>query len=223
MGCWPVLRVLQWAAIRVSDGVSEEFGQSLGEEAIPPALRRRMGRLERLAVRCALGVLATTTTDELIFCSRYGNIETMTALLRGIAEGQMMSPMAFSGSVHNATPGLIGQIRRERMAHTAVAAGPNTLAAGIAEACARLASDEYGSVAVMFADLPLPDHFHEFEDEVLPGLALTMRMEFPSAGADSEIVTIEPGRRGAFAVLERLKQGVTDFTIGEAPWPKRAI
>jgi beta-ketoacyl synthase-like protein len=222
LGRWPVLRALQWAAIRVSDGVSEEFGQSSGEAAIPPALRRRMGRLERLAARCALGVLETAKPDELIFCSRYGNIETMSALLQGMAEGQMMSPMAFSGSVHNATPGLIGQIRHERLAHTAVAAGLNTLIAGVAEACARLAQDECSNVVVIFADLPLPDHFHEFEDEALPGLALAMRMELTSAGADNEIVVIEPGRRGALAVLERLKQGATDFTIGEAPWPKHA-
>jgi hypothetical protein len=199
--------VRQWAAVRVSaaDGAQEDFGQTLPEDAIPPAIRRRMGRLERLAVRCTMGVLQDETTDELIFCSRYGNVEALSVLLRGIAENQLTSPMMFSGSVHNAAPGLVGQIRKERLSHTAIAAGRHTLAAALIESCAHLETEGCASVTVTLTDLPLPDHFQAFEDEVLPGLALAMRLE-PASDADP-MIGIEPGRGGALALLERLKEG----------------
>ena len=218
MGLVSGVRVRQWAAVRVSaaDGAQEEFGQTKGEEAIPPALRRRMGRLERLAVRCTLSVLADASTDELIFCSRYGNVESLSTLLRGIAEGELTSPMGFSGSVHNAAPGLVGQIRQERLSHTAVAAGRQTLAAALVEAYARLQSEECESVTVILADLPLPDHFHEFEDELLPGLALAMRIEL--GGEGDAAVELAPGRAGALALLERLKSGINGISVGGASW-----
>jgi hypothetical protein len=201
------LGVRQWAAVRVPSigGAHEEFGLTVGEDAIPSGLRRRMGRLERLAVRCTLGVLSDAPVDELIFCSRYGNVEALSGLLRAIAEGELTSPMGFSGSVHNAAPGLVGQVRKERLSHTAIAAGRNTLSAAFLEAYARISIDGCGSVVVTFADLPLPDHFHAFEDEVLAGLVLAMRLE-PVSGDDAgPSVSIEPGRRGALALLDRLR------------------
>jgi len=212
------VRIRQWAAVRVSatDGAQEEFGQTKGEEAIPSALRRRMGRLERLAVRCTLSVLAEASTDELIFCSRYGNVESLSTLLRGIAEGQLTSPMGFSGSVHNAAPGLVGQIRQERLSHTAVAAGRHTLAAALVEAYARLLSEECESVTVTLADVPLPDHFHEFEDELLPGLALAMRLELGCE--DDDAVELSPGRAGALALLEQLKNGSNGISVRGTSW-----
>lgn len=207
--------VRHWAAVRISasDGPPEEFGRTAGEDAIPAAMRRRMGRLDRLAIRCTMGALAGASADELIFCSRYGNVEVLSGLLRAIAEGQLTSPMAFSGSVHNAVPGLIGQIRRERLSHTAIAAGRDTLAAGLIEAYARLASDGCDCIAVTFADLPLPEHFRPFEDEILPGLALTMLVGLSSGRDGATAVRIEPGRRGALALLESLREGPVDLAM----------
>src|SRR3984957_23631 len=118
---WPPGRSVGWDIHRQGRDFAVCRGGAADETAIPAGLRRRMGKLERLAVRCALGVLGTESTDELIFCSRYGNLETLLSLLRGIACDQLVSPMAFSGSVHNATPGYIGQIRGERIRHTALA------------------------------------------------------------------------------------------------------
>ena len=210
------VRVRQWAAVCVSaaDGTQEDFGQTMREDAIPSAIRRRIGRLERLAVRCTMGVLQDETTDELIFCSRYGNVEALSALLRGIAENQLTSPMMFSGSVHNAAPGLVGQIRKERLSHTAIAAGRHTLAAALVESSAHFETNDCASVTVTLADLPLPDHFHAFEDEVLPGLALAMRLEPASESDMRSAIMIEPGRRGALSLLESLKEGPVSLAVG---------
>lgn len=217
MGQFCGLRVANWAAILVSDidGSQESFGRAANEEAVPSAVRRRMGRLERLAVRCATGVLDATPTGELIFCSRYGNMETLSSLLRGIAEGQLMSPMAFSGSVHNAVPGLVGQIRKERIGHTALAAGPNTFAAGLIEAYASINSEDCADVTLIYADMMLPEFFNEFEEEDAPSVAMAVRL---TAAVDDDRVrpiAVRPGRRGVLEVLEGLKNGAIHLGLGE--------
>jgi hypothetical protein len=216
MGQFCELRVVNWAAILVSDidGSQQSFGHAAEEDAIPSAVRRRMGRLERLAVRCAFGVLDDRPTGEMVFCSRYGNVETLASLLRGITNGQLMSPMAFSCSVHNATPGFVGQIRKERIGHTALAAGPNTFTAGLIESYARLVADDCQDVTLIFADVALPEPYDEFEEEDAPGLAMAVRLE-RAEDATASPLAIGPGRRGALDVLDGLRNGTVRLGLGE--------
>jgi hypothetical protein len=216
----PMLRVGRWAALCVHDrGESQEtFGEPVGDDTIPAALRRRMGRLERLAVRCTLGVLGGEPTAGLIFCSRYGNVETLTSMLRTIAEGQATSPMAFSGSVHNAAPGLVGQIRKERLSHTAVSAGSATFLAGLVEAFAKLVSDDCCDVTLTFADLALPDAYDGLEEEIRSGLVLAMRLSLGQDGEASPAFSVREGRRGVFEVLEKVRNGPVQLSLEETPW-----
>lgn len=211
------LNVCSWAAILVSgvDGNQDSFGRALNEDALPPSVRRRMGRLEKLGARCTLGVLDETPTGELIFCSRYGNLETLSSLLGGIAEEQLMSPMQFAGSVHNAAPGLVGQIRKERLSHTAIAAGPDTLRAGLLEGALRLMSGQESDVTLMFADMALPGFYLEFGDEDVPGVAMALRLQLAETDDDAEANLIGPGRRGALELMEALRKGPVRLTVGE--------
>jgi hypothetical protein len=213
------LRVGRWAAIIVDadSAVGRNFGGAAPDEAIPAVIRRRMGRLERLAVRCTLGVLDKLgDTNELIFCSRHGNVETLTSLLRSILAREPMSPMAFSGSVHNAAPGLVGQIRKERISHTAIAAGRQTFAAGLIEAYARLATEECGDVTLTFADLQLPEPFHVFEGENEPGLAIALRLTLGSDETGG--IAVARGRAGVLELLNRLCDGTSLITMDPDRW-----
>jgi hypothetical protein len=216
------LRVGRWAAVVNGDfGAERSLGDAAPEDAIPAALRRRMGRLERLAVRCTLGVLDKSgDTDELIFCSRHGNVETLASLLRSIAAREPMSPMAFSGSVHNAAPGLVGQICKERLTHTAVAAGSNTFAAGLIESYARLATDECRDTTLIFADLRLPEPFHAFEDEDAPGVAIALRLTL--SPDDGNATQIAPGRAGVLELLDRLNSGTAHIAVNPRQWSEAA-
>jgi hypothetical protein len=212
------LRVGRWAAIVVdADSASgRNFGNAVTDDAIPAAIRRRMGRLERLAVRCTLGVLDNHgVTDELVFCSRHGNVETLTSLLRSIAAREPMSPMAFSGSVHNATPGLVGQICKERLSHTALAAGNRTFAAGLIESYARLVTEECRDVTLTFADVRLPEPFYVFEDEDGPGVAIALRLTLGSDGGDA--TPVNSGRTGVLELLDRLHAGATQIAVDPLP------
>jgi hypothetical protein len=211
------LGVQQWAAVLQSPDGERTFGEAGGEDIIPSGVRRRMGKLERLAVRSMLSVLKSGTTSELIFCSCYGNLETLTALLRSIGAGEPMSPMAFSGSVHNAAPGMVGQIRKEKIAHTALAAGENTLRAGLVEAYARLAADRCPDVIVAYADLPLADVYADFEnDPKSGGIGLAMRLVLGEASSDS--VEVATGRLGALALIEHLSRNLGVLAVGGGPW-----
>ncbi len=211
MGHVCTLRVRQWAAIRVGE-TEAVFGDASTDTAIPAGIRRRMGKLERLSVRCMLGLLASGTTDEIVFCSRYGSIEALNAMFTSIAAAEPVSPMAFSGSVHNSAPGLVAQIRKEQIPHTALAAGPRTLQAGLVEAYTRLAIEGSNDVVICFADLPLPEPYWAFEVEHQPGLALALRVALDGSPGSAHPV-VKPGRQGAFELIEWLQQGRTALTV----------
>jgi hypothetical protein len=208
------LRVGQWAAVvvgAISDS-AQYFGTPAEDDAIPVAIRRRMGRLERLAVRCTLGVLENCgETDELVFCSRHGNLETLVSMLRSIVAHQPMSPMAFSGSVHNAAPGLVGQIRKERLCHTALAAGSSTISAGLIESLALLATEECRDVTLTFADVGLPEPFRDLEEEDATGVAIALRLTMGSDEVDS--VHVAQGRTGVLHLLSHLNTGATQIAV----------
>lgn len=218
------LKIRGWAAIQVANGNQAEtiYGADAPAQAGASGIWRRMGRLERLAVRCTLSVLEGLPTGSLIFCSRHGSVETLVAMLSNVAAGELLSPMAFSGSVHNAAPGMVGQIRNERLSHTALSAGTQTFAAGLTEASARLMSGEGEDVTLTFAELPIPDPFDVFDDEHLPGLALALRLALSQRQDVPRSVQVSPGRRGVFALLDALKDGASDLTLGGISWPAHA-
>ncbi|HEX4081062.1 MAG TPA: beta-ketoacyl synthase chain length factor [Rhizomicrobium sp.] len=208
------LQIGRWAFV-FADG--EACGTPSDEQRIPSALRRRMGRFERLAVRCTLGVLEQgPPTDELIFCSRYGNLDTLVSLLRSIRAREPVSPMAFSGSVHNTAPGLIGQILHERINHTAIAAGRNSFAAGLIESYARLTIGDCRDVTFAFADVELPEIYREFEDGDHPGVAVALRLSL--AYQKEAVVVAATGGDGITRVLDGLKVGHRQIAISESLW-----
>ena len=100
----------------------------------------------------------------------------LVSLLRSIAREETLSPTAFSLAVHNAAAGLLGQIRGDRTGHTALAAGRDTLFAGLIEAYARLTTDAERPVAVVFGDLPLPKIYERFRDRECGASAMACLM-----------------------------------------------
>ena len=196
----PVLEVTAWAALLREPGspVETMLGMAAAEEAIPLALRRRMTRFERGAVRCGLGLAARPAEEELILCSRYGNMATALSLLRAIVDRDLLSPAAFSISVHNAAPGLLSQIEGNRAGHTALAAGAATLGAGLVEAYARLVAEGMPSLLLLYSDLPLPPIYAVFDEEAAGEAHLGLRLALPRAG---------PAVPGARAGLRRAGRG----------------
>src|SRR3546814_19479787 len=68
-----------------------------------------------------------------IFCSRYGEYARAFEILNSMAEGEPVSPNAFSLSVHNTVSSLFSIARGDRTHSTAMAAGASTLEGGFLE------------------------------------------------------------------------------------------
>ncbi len=175
----------QWSGAFVNEQSKtvHRLGCCVEEASIPAKLRRRMGPMERLMAQCALGVLSDLPAAEIVLCSRYGNVDMLASLLRSISEHEPLSPMAFSLAVHNAAAGLLGQIRNDRTAHTALAAGRETLFSGLTDAYARLATDCERPIALVFGDWPLPKIYRRFTDLECGGTAMAFLMRRPMPGS----------------------------------------
>jgi len=178
------VHVGSWAAILCEPGGAEErLGACADEKDIPAGLRRRLGPLGRMGVACGLGVAPQGDAD-IVFCSRHGDISLAHQLLTALVEGEPMSPAGFSMSVHNTVPGVLDLARKARIGHTAIAAGTQTLSAGLAEAWLRLAARPHLSVVLVYAETPLPELYEQFSDSDLGGTALALRLSTqPSEGA----------------------------------------
>jgi len=183
-------RVAAWAAILCgADGAEERLGDCVGEKDIPAGLRRRLGPLGRMGVACGLGVAPQGDAD-IVFCSRHGDISLAHQLLSALVAGEPMSPAGFSMSVHNTVPGVLDLARKARIGHTAIAAGAQTLSAGLAEAWLRLTARPHLDVVLIYAEMPLPDFYEQFMDGDLGGTALALRL---SAGrGEGALLSLAP-------------------------------
>lgn len=166
-----------WAAVSVdaNGGPVLRLGDCAEESIIPAALRRRLGSFGRMAVTCGLSVAGADTSD-LLFCSRYGDVDLAYRLLGELVTGGTMSPAGFSLSVHNAVPGVMDLARKCRIGHTAVAGGSQSLSAGLTEAWGKLAENPQGDVVALYAEAPLPEIFAERSESAERGHALAFTL-----------------------------------------------
>lgn len=168
--------VKSWAAILCgADGAEERLGACAAEKDIPAGLRRRLGPLGRMGVACGLGVAPGPERDaDIVFCSRHGDIPLAHQLLTALIAGEPMSPAGFSMSVHNTVPGVLDLARKARIGHTAIAAGAQTLSAGLLEAWLRLAARPGLDVVLVYAETPLPELYSQFAEDDFGGTAFAI-------------------------------------------------
>jgi hypothetical protein len=205
------LHVEDWGAVHAGGGIS---GNVADVEAIPSAFRRRLAPFMRSAIRVMLNVM--TPESELVFASQYGDMPTTAAILKAIAEKDLVSPTAFSASVHNAAPALSLQLLGVRQSHTAIAAGDASLRAGLTESYLRLASGDAANVALIFCDAPLPPPYEMYEEEPSePEIFMGVRLALAATGEPG--MTVGPGRAGALALAAALEKGARLIAAPRAP------
>ena len=142
-------------------------GAEPGVKAMPAMLRRRAGFLGKMALEVAYQCLdgrADGGADiPTVFCSRHGEVSRALELLSDLAQGEALSPTAFSMSVHNATAGLLTIARADRANHIALAAGASTIEHAVIEACGLL-DDGAPMVLLVASDCRLPGLFLAYQD-----------------------------------------------------------
>lgn len=128
--------------------------------AVPAMLRRRFNTLGRCAMGSALPLVKDIDAMPGIFASRHGDSELSFSLLKGIGEGELMSPTSFSLAVHNAVSGLFSIARNDNSEVTAIAAMQGLVLQTLFEAAGQL--QESASVLCVIYDTPLPAFYSRY-------------------------------------------------------------
>jgi len=145
--------------------------------------RRRIDPLGRAALQAAFWAQGAECTGPVVFASRWGEIARSVTLLRQLAQGEPLSPTAFSLSVHNASSAVYSIAREDTANYAAVSAGPCSAAAGVCEAVGLLA-DGATQVLVVSVEAPLPEPYQPFEARSLPMRAWAALIE---SGGDIQL------------------------------------
>jgi hypothetical protein len=143
-------------------------------------LRRRLTPLGQAAIAMAYEVGADAGMHY-VFTSRHGEFTRSLRLMEALAAGQPLSPAEFSLCVHNALAGLLSIGTHAQAGHTAIAAGPDSLAAGLLEVAGLLAADPGTPVLLVHFDGDLPAPFDALQPEPVAG-PLALAVLFGGAG-----------------------------------------
>lgn len=165
-------------------------------KALDPMLRRRCSKLSRMSLDAAGRALGSTAPDSVssVFGSRNGECQTSIALLRMLANREMLSPMKFGLSVHNTASGLFTIAHHSRTASTAVAAGSQTFVSSLLEALAALARKPERPMLLVVSEELLPEEFRTWENaaETPYALAMLLGRHDGEAGGGLLRLSLEP-------------------------------
>lgn len=192
------LTLANWSVWTDDPAYNDSHGGQLPAAELGKQLAAGMRRRQGLFGRAATQVIATAgahcTSPSLVLASRHGDLQRTLKMLADIAAGESPSPTDFSMSVHNAPLGIAAIQWSINTPHTAIAAGRDTLLAGLTEAVAQLQTQPGQPVLLVYTDLPLPAAYADNDppDPCSCALALLLaaagqsgvRLEF-SAHADT--------------------------------------
>ncbi len=156
--------IRQYAAISVADSTPIFYGQACPFDKLPKRETRRLSLYEKSIISLLVGLDENTDIAPIVFASQYGSLGTHTlSLIKDILDKTPLSPNQFSLSVHNASIGIASQILNNTLGYTAIAAGTNSLQAGLIEAASRLLTSEK-EITFVFAEPRLTDEYADFSN-----------------------------------------------------------
>jgi hypothetical protein len=164
---------------------------------VPAMARRRIDPLGRAALQVAYWAqqdveAAALPAMPLVFASRWGELARSVVMLQELAQGEALSPTAFSHSVHNAI-GAQYSIQRGITANvSAVAAAEVSAAAGWVEAQALLTTGAPAVLLTVF-DAPLPALYAHtgLDAAIAPPHAFALRLRLARADEPGVLLTRE--------------------------------
>ena len=104
--------------------------EQLNINYIPPLTRRRLSQLDKFSLS-TLNQCYNESIDNLVFASKFGEIERLLKIISQYKNEDGVSPAVFSGSVHNYNSGLFLLIKQKTIPYTAISAGEKTFSNGI--------------------------------------------------------------------------------------------
>jgi hypothetical protein len=187
-------------------------------QGLPPAERRRLGRVVKLALAVGLEATSNAGVDPAllpsVFASSGGDGNNCHEICQALSlEERMISPTRFHNSVHNAAAGYWSIATGSQVASNALCAFDASFAAGLLEAVTQVVVDGTRVLLVAYdAQYPPP----LFEKRPIPeafGVAVVLG---PVAGVDQRARAGEPARGGALAPAGGATMACAAAPVGEA-------
>ncbi len=184
-------------------------------EALPPAERRRAGRIIRLALAIGAEAVARAGRDAgslaSVFASSGGDGDNCHDICVALAEPErLISPTRFHNSVHNAAAGYWSIAQRCTEASLTLCAFDASFGAGLIEALAQVAQTQRPVLLLAYdADYPPPLRSHRpIPDAFGIGLLLAPEDSPRSLARVRISLCHEPPCRLAHAELEALRRAI---------------
>jgi hypothetical protein len=184
-------------------------------EVLPPAERRRTGRVVKLALTVGLEATSRARADRAVlpsvFCSSSGDGDNCHELCEALATGdRQVSPTKFHNSVHNAAAGYWSIATGARAPSNALCAYDASFAAGLLEALTQVVVDRTAVLLVAYdAQFHGPLHVKRpIADALGVALVLTPEERASSVARVSVALTDLPAHRLADAQLEALRTSI---------------
>jgi hypothetical protein len=185
----------QWH--RWSEGMIVDSGESrIDLSSIPPMLRRRLSPMGRACASVLLPLIDSDNEAErantpIVFASRHGEAQRTQLILEDIAECELISPTAFSLSVHNAISGILSINKKITANISAIAASGSEVMAVLFEAAGLLSQENCSKVHCVVVDNPLPDRYQRFCQQPQHPLALAFSVSNAQKGCKIELQSAE--------------------------------
>jgi len=185
-------------------------------EGLPPAERRRLGRVVKLAVGVGLEAISRAEVDAVtlpsVFASSGGDGHNCHEICQSLSldEG-MISPTRFHNSVHNAAAGYWSIATGSKAASNALCAYDASFAAGLLEAVTQVVVDRTRVLLVAY-DAQYPEPL--FEKRPIPeafgvGFVLAPTQHAKGSGAQLTLSFSEsPADRMADRALEEMRSSI---------------
>lgn len=97
---------------------------------LPMMVRRRLSPIDKYAIY-TLSEFKDAKIEELVYSSRYGELERLFKIIDQYLEDNEVSPNLFSSSVHNYLVGLFSQINNLTTSYTSISAENNSFSMGL--------------------------------------------------------------------------------------------
>src|SRR5690606_26101529 len=172
--------------------------------------RRRLSRVGKLAVAVATEASAGAdpATLPIVWASRYGDAQRSLDMIGTHANGDPISPTAFTVSVHNGIGAQYSIARGVTQNASSMSAGLSTPAAGMLEAVALLA-DGHDQALLVHYDAPLPGAYEQFQDSSMAEYAWAVRISGAKRGEPHFTLQIQPDETAIKnGVVSRLPPGL---------------
>ncbi|WP_416306510.1 beta-ketoacyl synthase chain length factor [Neptunicella sp. SCSIO 80796] len=152
---------------------------------VPKINRRRLSPLAKI-VLSQVACLDNFHLYPSVFCTRHGDLPKTVELIADVVRGESLSPTQFALSVHNAVSGQFGIFAHNVQASTLISAGRDSFHLGLIDAITRLEQSEAEHMLYVYADMPLPEPYQGFADEMQFAHCIALKLaKDTSAAGDS--------------------------------------